>query len=79
MTKEQVYGAAQAISEASRGRLGGGFMLFDGHDMSGGAWYSAGSRPDMGGCIRVSVSSGSVTIDEARKIVLEVLAARADD
>lgn len=61
--------AAQALSDASWGDLGGGTLVF-GDDWSGGAWYSAGSRPTLGqGDIRVIVPSRSISVREAVEIL----------
>jgi len=69
ITSVAIDTAAQAVSNASWGRLGGGFLVYD-DTLTGGAWYSNGSRPDTRGCIVIIVPSGSVSYDDARHLVL---------
>jgi hypothetical protein len=74
ITSEAIEAAAAAVSDGSWGSLGGGFLVFGADDLSGGAWYSAGSRPDVRGCVTITVPSGSVSVEQAREIVLDVIA-----
>lgn len=78
-TETQIDEAATAIHEASWGGLGGGFLVFDAHSLTGGAYYSRGSRPDLNGCIAVDIPSASQTIDEARWCVLDAIVDYEDD
>lgn len=73
-TDEQIHTAAQRLSDASHGALGGGMMVFGAEDLSGGAWYSAGSRPDVSGCVVLRVPSRLVDAEEAERIVRMALA-----
>lgn len=73
VTDAAIDTAARKLSAGSWGSLGGGFLLFDADDLSGGAWYSHGSRPTTAGCIKVPVPSRSVSFAEAKEIVLAAL------
>ncbi len=71
-TTSSIDTAAQQLSDASWGNLGGGFLVFNRADWGGGAWYKRGSRPKLGnlaGCITVPVPSRSITVAEAKTIL----------
>ena len=69
ITSVAIDAAAQAVSNASWGRLGGGFLVYD-EALSGGAWYSNSSRPNTRGCIVIIVPTHCVSYDDARHLVL---------
>ena len=74
-TEQQITAAAQRLRDASWGRLGGGVMVFAAADLSGGAWYSATSRPRHDqSCIAIPVPSRSITQQTALQIVREAIA-----
>lgn len=73
-TSRQIDTAARALAQATWGALGGGFMVYDRRDLTGGAWYSAGSRPQLGPhSLVVQVPSWSVSIEGARAEIVIAL------
>lgn len=56
---------AECVNRSLTQGLHGGFLVFDRETGAGGAWYSAGSRPDLDGCIAITLR-GPITAEEVQ-------------